>query len=49
VASVRLRDDTLFQVGMSTERRRAARPLPAQVLLLNFAAIPSSGWPAARC
>jgi signal transduction histidine kinase len=39
VASVRLPDDTLFQVGMSTERRNDLLGRFRLVLLVNFAAI----------
>lgn len=39
VASVRLRDGTLFQVGQSTERRRELLARFRRVLLLNFATI----------
>jgi len=39
VASVRLRDGTLFQVGQSNERRRELLARFRRVLLLNFATI----------
>ena len=39
VASVRLRDGTLFQVGQSTDRRRELLARFRRVLLLNFATI----------
>src|SRR5215210_5434703 len=39
VASIRLPDDTLFQVGASTERRTALLRLFRQILLLDFVSI----------